>query len=180
MNIHDKLTQIQNKIKVEKKHHNKFGNYYYRKAEDILMALKPLLKEYDCTIVIDEKIIGETMIQSTAIIGDNLGEMKARAIVGIDFEQKGQQMPQKFGTASSYAKKYALANLLGLDDSADSDALNKYEKEKPTLLANTPDFERALKALTNGYTIADIQKKYTVNTSEFNILNEEINKLSIR
>ena len=178
MNIHDKLTQIQNRIKVEKRHFNKFGKYSYRKAEDILQEVKPLCLEFKCCILIKEKYLSDSLIQSSAIIRDNIQEVKATAIVGVDLNQKGMSTPQQYGAASSYGKKYALGNLLGLDDSADADALNKHEKQKPTLLANTPDFDKALKALTQGYTIADIAKKYTINTSELNLLNEQINKLT--
>ena len=128
--------------------------------------------------MIKEKYLSDSLIQSSAIIRDNIQEVKATAIVGVDLNQKGMSTPQQYGAASSYGKKYALGNLLGLDDSADADALNKHEKQKPTLLANTPDFDKALKALTRGYTIADIAKKYTINTSELNLLNEQINKLT--
>lgn len=174
MNIHDKLSQIQNKIKVEKKHFNKFGKYSYRKAEDILQELKPLCKEFKCCILIKEKSLSNSLIQSTAIIRDNIQEVKATAVVGVDLNQKGMSTPQQYGAASSYAKKYALGNLLGLDDSADADALNKHDNTKPTLLANTPAFDKAIKALTNGYTIEDIQDKYKVNPNELNILKQKL------
>tara|TARA_R100000773_G_C4213280_1_gene112313 strand:+ start:711 stop:1301 length:591 start_codon:yes stop_codon:yes gene_type:complete len=173
MNIHDKLTEIQNRIKVKKNHYNKFANYQYRNAADILKELKPLCKEYKCCIVIDVKYIGDNLIECTAIFRDNLQKIKARSVVGVEMDQKGQQMPQRFGSANTYAKKYALDNLLGLDDWVDSDDLNEYieddpedDKSKDNLLENTPNWNKVVKGLNDGYTIEDVQKKYTVTTAQ--------------
>ena len=75
------------------------------------------------------------------------------------------QMPQKFGSASSYAKKYALGNLLLIDDTQDADASNKHEKNAPVddlkwLNKNTPEFTKAIEYLKNGGNIATIENKY--------------------
>jgi len=105
------------------------------------------------------------MLRSVASINDDLDTITATAIVGIDLEQKGMQMPQKFGSASSYAKKYALGNLLLIDDTQDADASNKHEKstskeELKWLNKNTPEFNKAIEYLKNGGNIATIENKY--------------------
>jgi len=90
------------------------------------------------------------------------------------------QRPQKFGTASSYGKKYALGNLFLIDDTQDSDAINKIEKEikvkLPKLLINTPQYKNALEGMQKGKTINDIKKVYTLTKEiEKQLLNFKIN-----
>ena len=88
-------------------------------------------------------------------------KIKATSIVGVDLEQKGQNMPQKWGSASSYAKKYALGNLFLIDDSQDADKLNLH---KQPLLENTPTFVKVEKAIRNGWSIEDVKKKFELST----------------
>jgi hypothetical protein len=93
-------------------------------------------------------------------------EIFASAIVGVDLNQKGMQVPQQFGSASSYGKKYALGNLLLIDDTQDADATNnhgkevKVEEELKWLNKNTPEFNKAIEYLKNGGNIATIENKY--------------------
>jgi|LUMU01.1.fsa_nt_gb hypothetical protein len=135
MNILQKLTAIQTKLKVPKTRKNQFGNYKFRSAEDILEHIKPFLKQYDASIIISNKTkekCGMPYIRAKAKFFDNKNKdqkpITARDDAFIDLNQKGMQMPQKSGTASSYAKKYALGNLLCLDDTNDSDSINKSPK----------------------------------------------------
>lgn len=105
------------------------------------------------------------MLCSTASINDDLDTIQATAIVGIDLDQKGMQMPQKFGSASSYGKKYALGNLLLIDDTQDPDATNKHDKapladDLKWLNKNTPEFNKAIDYLKNGGNITTIESKY--------------------
>ena len=136
MNINEKLATIQTKFKSKKSRFNSFGKYNFRSAEDILEATKPFLLQLGVSVVIDEQIIelpvsGQVLISSTATIKDFAGETeKATSIVGVDLNQKGMNVPQQFGSASSYAKKYALGNLFLIDDTADSDATNDHGKKK--------------------------------------------------
>ena len=140
------------------------ANTTFRSAEDILEALKPYLLKHDVTIRIKEKYLGSHVIKSTAIISDGVQKIKATAIVGVDTDQKGMQMPQRFGSASSYGKKYSLGNLFLIDDTQDSDAINKHDKtQKPILLKNTPNYKKVEHAMSNGFTIDDVKKKYTIN-----------------
>ena len=141
MTINEKLATIQTKFKSKKSRFNSFGKYNFRSAEDILEATKPFLLELGVTVTINEQIISVDpipMMQSTASVSDGDNAIHATAIVGVDLNQKGMNVPQQFGSASSYAKKYALGNLFLIDDTADSDATNdhgkkKFEPKKPTL-----------------------------------------------
>tara|TARA_R110000787_G_scaffold136197_1_gene248704 strand:+ start:2973 stop:3509 length:537 start_codon:yes stop_codon:yes gene_type:complete len=162
--LYEILGKIQNELKTKKTRYNNFGKYYFRSAEDILESIKPFLIKYKVSVTIKEKLIGEYIIQSKAILTNGMNTIEATAIVGIEVNQKGMQMPQKFGTASSYGKKYALGNLFLIDDTADSDAINKHDKNLPTLYANTPQYNNAVDAMKNRKkTINDIKQHYIVS-----------------
>lgn len=175
LSLHEKLSKIQVEFKANKSKFNSFGKYNFRSAEDILEALKPFNEKYGVSFIITERIISTEsylpMLESKAIIYDNNGinELSAIAVVGIDMEQKGMQTPQKFGSASSYGKKYALGNLLLIDDTQDPDATNTHgkpaattttEEDKKWLNVNTPEFTKAIEYLKNGGNIEVIEKKY--------------------
>jgi hypothetical protein len=171
--LQEKLSRIQKEFKANKSKFNSFGKYNFRSAEDILEALKPYNEKYEVSFIIREKMISfdPPIIFSEAIIFDNNGvnEIAASAVVGVDLEQKGMQMPQKYGSASSYGKKYALGNLLLIDDSQDADATNNHGKEevkttmednKKWLNVNTPEFKKAVQYLKDGGSISNIEIKY--------------------
>lgn len=170
LTLNQKLSLIQKEFKASKSKFNSFGKYNFRSAEDILEALKPFNEKYQVNFTITESMVESQflqfpMLRSVASINDNLDTITASAIVGVDLEQKGMQMPQKFGSASSYAKKYALGNLLLIDDTQDADASNKHEKntsvdELKWLNKNTPEFNKAIEYLKNGGNIATIEGKY--------------------
>ena len=173
LTLNQKLSLIQKEFKASKSKFNSFGKYNFRSAEDILEALKPFNEKYQVNFTITESIeetqfLQFPMLRSTASINDDCDSISATAIVGIDLEQKGMQMPQKFGSASSYAKKYALGNLLLIDDTQDADAVNKHDStiaKKTTddlkwLNKNTPEFNKAIEYLKNGGNIATIEGKY--------------------
>tara|TARA_B100001564_G_scaffold329084_1_gene313292 strand:+ start:432 stop:1052 length:621 start_codon:yes stop_codon:yes gene_type:complete len=133
ININEKLATIQTKLKSKKSRYNSFGDYNYRSAEDILEATKPFLLELGVTVTLNENLIASDpipIIESQATISDGNETIKATALVGVDLMQKGMQTPQKFGSASSYGKKYALGNLFLIDDTYDSDALNQVHNAK--------------------------------------------------
>ena len=130
--LNQKLAVIQTKLKTKKTSYNAFGKYYFRKAEDILEAIKPFLLEQGVSVTISEELIVTDpvpTIKSTATISDGTNAINATAVVGVDLNQKGMQTAQQFGAASSYGKKYALGNLLLIDDTADSDATNDHGKK---------------------------------------------------
>ena len=167
MNINEKLSKIQSSIKAKKSKFNSFGKYNYRSAEDILEALKPYLTEHNVTVILHESlqsINGNLIMESRAIISDGDGEIMATALVAVDMDQRGMNAPQKFGSASSYGKKYALGNLFLIDDTADSDATNTHSTKaakKPMLTGEA--LTKAKAAIASGkFTVADVQKKYEV------------------
>ena len=131
--LNQKLAQIQTELKVKKSSYNSFGKYYFRKAEDILEAVKPFLLKHGVSVTIDEDILATDpvpMLKSTAVISDGENQISTTAIVGVDLNQKGMQAAQQFGAASSYGKKYALGNLFLIDDTQDADGNNTHGKSK--------------------------------------------------
>lgn len=173
LSLNEKLSRIQIEFKANKSRFNSFGKYNFRSAEDILEGLKPFNEKYGVSFTITETLISNNppILLSVAKIIDNNGlELEATAIVGVDLNQKGMQVPQQFGSASSYAKKYALGNLLLIDDTQDADAVNKHEKsdvannaptdDKKWLNKNTPEFSKSIEYLKSGGNIEAIEKKY--------------------
>ena len=167
MTINEKLSQIQTRFKSKKSRFNSFGKYYFRSAEDILEATKPFLLELGVSVVINEELIEDMslpIIRTTATITDGKETINATAVVGVDMNQKGMQMPQRFGSASSYGKKYALGNLFLIDDTQDSDATNKHGKD-PVLKSSKTNITgrqlaQAKDYVKSGGTIEAIKKKY--------------------
>lgn len=169
MSINEKLATIQTKFKSKKSRYNSFGKYYFRSAEDILEATKPYLLELGVSVTISEELIANDsfpILQSTATITDGKESIKATALVGVDLDQKGMQMPQKFGSASSYGKKYALGNLFLIDDTQDSDATNSHGKKSSNTLTSTKDpaFAKAKKYIEGGGKLSAIKAKYKMST----------------
>jgi hypothetical protein len=174
LSLHEKLSKIQVEFKANKSKFNSFGKYNFRSAEDILEALKPYNEKYGVSFTITERFIDTyaevPLLESTATIFDNNGinEITATAIVGVDLQQKGMQVPQQFGSASSYGKKYALGNLLLIDDTQDPDATNTHGKPAATttteelkwLNIGQPEFTKAIEYLKGGGSIDVIEKKY--------------------
>ena len=179
MKIGEKLTTIQTEFKSKKSRFNSFGKYYFRSAEDILEATKPFLKELGVTVTINETLISmdPPVLACTAKISDKDDSVEATAIIGVDLEQKGMQMPQRYGAASSYGKKYALGNLFLIDDTQDSDATNQHGKKqvmnkvqsakftnnpKPTM--TKAQFDKAKEYILAGGKLNTIEAKYKINT----------------
>jgi len=171
LTLNEKLATIQTKFKSKKSRFNSFGKYNFRSAEDILEAIKPYLLELGVSVVVSEALLYEAnspfpIIETTASISDNLSRISASAIVGVDLEQKGMQMPQKFGSASSYGKKYALGNLLLIDDTQDADATNEHNTKKTTAAKPKLEGEALVKAkeyLAGGGSLDAIKTKYDVS-----------------
>ena len=164
-NLNQKLAVIQTELKAKKSSYNSFGKYYFRKAEDILEAVKPFLLREGVTVRVNEDLIHETppTIQSTAIISDGENSIQATAIVGVDLNQKGMQTAQQFGAASSYGKKYALGNLFLIDDTADADSTSGQgkaaaivNKAKPVM--NKEQLNKAIDFVQKGGAITAIPK----------------------
>ena len=101
MTLNEKLATIQTKFKSKKSRFNSFGKYNFRSAEDILEATKPFLLELGVSVTIQEQleeIAGLPIMASTAILSDGESEISAVAIVGVDLNQKGMNVPQQYGS----------------------------------------------------------------------------------
>jgi hypothetical protein len=165
LTLNEKLSLIQVEMKAKKSRFNSFGKYNFRSAEDLLEAVKPYLTKYNVYVTVTEKLVESNqsfpIMESTATISDSSGAIHATAIVGVDLEQKGMQMPQKFGSASSYGKKYALGNLFLIDDTQDADhGKAEPETKKALLTMSDPAFDKAKDFITKGGSIDTIKKKY--------------------
>ena len=139
MNLYEKLSIIQSKLKAPKNQYNSFGKYNYRSCEDILEGLKPLLLEYKATVTLSDEIkqIGDRYyLEATATFVDTEkgDKIEVKALAREDETKKGMDLAQVTGSVSSYARKYALNGLFAIDDTKDSDATNKHDKDKPTQL----------------------------------------------
>lgn len=138
MNIHQKLQGIQTELKAPKGQTNKFGGYRYRSCEDILTALKPLLAQYTCTLAISDDIVevgGRVYVKSTATLASTSCEddytINVSGFAREAETKKGMDDAQITGSASSYARKYALNGLFAIDDTKDPDATNDHGKSAP-------------------------------------------------
>lgn len=122
------LIAIQSELKAPKSQFNKFGGYKYRKAEDILEAVKPLLAKQKCTLIITDDVVligNRIYVKATATIKNEKGECEATTGWAREEEtKKGMDGSQITGASSSYARKYALNGLFAIDDNADSDVIN--------------------------------------------------------
>ena len=170
--LNNKLAQVQTRLKAKKSSYNSFGKYYFRKSEDILEAIKPFLLELDVTVTIQERIVElqpVPILETTAIFTDGEDLISATAIVGVDLNQKGMQTSQQFGAASTYGKKYALGNLLLIDDTEDADASNKHGKgtsdvatPKPKQKLTAESLKKAKSYLDGGGKMEAIKQKYEI------------------
>ena len=172
--LNEKLAIIQTEFKSKKSRYNSFGKYNFRSAEDILEATKPFLLRLGISVTVTEALIDNKdfpVLESTATISDGELAIHAKAIVGVDLDQKGMQMPQKFGSASSYGKKYALGNLFLIDDTQDADhgpAPTTKQKVKITLESDT--FEKAKAYVKDQATLNTILDKYDVDPKAIEVL----------
>ena len=178
--LNQKLATVQTKFKSKKSRFNSFGKYYFRSAEDILEATKPFLLELGVSVIINEKLMvpDPPVLSTTATISDGENQITATAVVGVDLAQKGMQTPQKYGAASSYAKKYALGNLFLIDDTQDSDASNDHgngvisklkEKAKQTITAD--QMKKATEYVAAGGSVDAIKSKYKLTAAQEKELN---------
>ena len=184
LTLFEKLSAIQVEFKANKSRYNSFGRYNFRSAEDILEGLKPFNEKYKVFFVVSEAIEnGQVPIMiSTATIHDCNGTdfIEATAVVGVDLQQKGMQTPQAFGSASSYGKKYALGNLLLIDDTQDADATNshgnkpvtKTEKEKPIIDVGSDAYNKAVEFIKNTGKLETILTKYNVSKEAEKLLKQ--------
>lgn len=120
------LQLIQSELKAPKSQYNSFGKYNYRKCEDILEAVKPLLAKHSCELYITDEVIEigtVVVITACAVFTDKDGKQTvSKAHAGVELQKKGMDVAQTFGASSSYARKYALNGLFLIDDTQDYDS----------------------------------------------------------
>lgn len=180
-----KLQEIQHKLKAPKGQYNSFGKYKYRSCEDILEAVKPILNEVGCTLTLSDEpvLIGDRYyIKATATLkGTDVNEV-VTAYAREDLEKKGMDGCQVTGTASSYARKYALNGLFCIDDTKDADT-DEYAnqtakkpasapkqtpapapvKKKPMMYKQHENWPKMLQAVLDGkYTWQQLESMYEI------------------
>lgn len=135
MSVYEKLLNVQSELKAPKNQYNNFGKYSYRNCEDILEAVKPIAAKYKAVVIVGDSLemIGNRFyIKATAeFIDAETGDSIAKNAYAREEEsKKGMDASQVTGAASSYARKYALNGLLCIDDTKDSDSINKGKDDK--------------------------------------------------
>lgn len=129
----EKLLKIQQELKVPKNRTNSFGGYKYRSCEDIVEAAKPLVHAQGLILTLADEMVevgGRVYVKATAAIHDGQSSIVADGWAREAEAKKGMDEAQITGSASSYARKYALNGLFAIDDVADPDATNTHDKEK--------------------------------------------------
>lgn len=166
------ILDIQQNLNAPKNLYNKFGGYAYRSCESILVALKPLLAKHNAIIYFTEKTVeqnGWHYIEATACLrAEGKKEVfKTTGYAREDESRKGMDASQITGSASSYARKYALNAMFAIDDVKDSDATNTHGIEgktpAPTSAPSLEEFEKKIKTLT---TFAQLQNYWNTLSSE--------------
>lgn len=141
----NEMVFIQSRLNAPKKQRNTYGNYNYRSCEDILEAVKPLLAEMECVLTIHDEIVqvaDRIYVKATATLTTSTGKEYTTTAFAREAEtKKGMDESQITGSASSYARKYALNGLFCIDDNKDADALNtnKEYTEKPVKVKRVKD-----------------------------------------
>lgn len=172
MSIYEKLLNIQQELKAPKNQYNSFGEYKYRSCEDILEAVKPLLKEYKAVLFLTDTIVpaSETRfyIKSTAILQDTESDAKVEntAYARETEEKKKLDASQLSGVSSSYARKYALNGLFLIDDTKDADT-DEYVKEQEKKTKKEVDYRKQLidYCNKNNVDMNEIAKEYNLSGS---------------
>lgn len=176
MNIYEKLSAIQSELKAPKGQYNSFGKYKYRSCEDIFEALKPILAKYKCTLVLSDAVYvseqntSRTYIKATASLfdceSDDVFRISNTAYAREDESKKGMDGSQITGTASSYARKYALNGLFLIDDTKDADTDEFHEtttKGKQEQKSERKATYGQVQVLSQRYTGANLKHLLEVN-----------------
>ena len=156
----EELVKIVAELKAPKNRKNTFGNYNYRSCEDILEAVKPLLAKHNCTLLLSDDVVaigGANYIKATAMLFNSSGKMvQATACAREETNKKGMDSPQMTGTASSYARKYALNGLFCIDDTKDADT-NEYRQESNNRAQKTAAMQPQEEKVKNKLTIEQVK-----------------------
>ena len=170
-----KIVAIQSELKAPKNQFNSFGKYKYRSCEDILEGVKPLLNKYGLLQTIRDEVcmVGDRYyIQATVMVAsDGKDEMVyVTALAREPENKKGMDESQITGTASSYARKYALNGMWLIDDTKDADTdehQQQKERKKPTLNSDSEKWEKAVHSFAKGEAdLTAIRKHYTLSDKD--------------
>jgi len=166
------LVKIQNELKVPKTNVNAFGKYKYRSAEDILEAVKPILLRYNATLTLSDEIVAigtKVFLKATAKINDTICYGYAETS-----EHKGMSAEQATGTASSYARKYALNGLFLIDETeSDADSQKQPEQKNDSKPMLTPEtLKKMITAIQEGKSdkVKEAMENYTISGPQSNVL----------
>ena len=180
MEMMEKLLEIQQAINIPKKNYNKFGNFYYRSAEDILEGVKPLLKKLKLVVLLNDEIVivGENYyIKATATLIDveSKEQINVQAFAKEDTTKKGMDLPQITGSTSSYARKYALNGLFAINDVSDSDQINDIQEVKKEAQKKEKPEEKPNATMAEIYKLV---KKYNYQQEVSQFIKDKFNKTS--
>ena len=171
-NPENNLVKIQNELKVPKTNVNAFGKYKYRSAEDILEAVKPILLRYNATLTLSDEIVAigtKVFLKATAKINDTICYGYAETS-----EHKGMSAEQATGTASSYARKYALNGLFLIDETeSDADSQKQPEPKNDSKPMLTPEtLKKMITAIQEGKSdkVKEAMENYTISGPQSNVL----------
>jgi len=163
MKLSEKLSDVQSRLDAPKNQYNSFGKYKYRSCEDILEGVKPLLSEHKLVLTLEDdiKIVGERIyVKATATVSDGEDSFKTSAFAREALAKKGMDESQITGSASSYARKYALNGLFCVDDTKDADAQKPAPAQKqappkpqPKKVDNTPITPKQIAAVQTYYSL---------------------------
>lgn len=170
-----KLLKIQAELKCPKGSFNSFGKYKYRSAEQILESLKPVLQKHEATLILSDTIIevgGKLFLRANATLKteDAVVDVYGFAQLG---EHKGMSSEQCTGTASSYARKYALNGLFLIDETeSDPDSKDNTPSKPSKQALDSKRFQDAVKALNDGkITRQSLEDKFSLTEGQIDILN---------
>lgn len=177
MTIYEKLSKIQEELKVPKNQFNKFGGFSYRSCEDILEKAKPICRAYKTVLTLEDDVVAVgdgIFVKATATLADLEGESKisVKAFARHANEKKGMDDSQMTGTASSYARKYALNGLFNLDDTkdADTDEYQKQSKSGNSTRLNFDDIRESLDMIDDNESLdkygEELKKKHPNMTAK--------------
>lgn len=171
----EKLLKIQAELKCPKGSFNSFGKYKYRSAEQILESLKPVLQKHESTLVLTDDIIqvgNKLFLKATATLSDSDSVIHSNGFAELG-EHKGMSSEQCTGTASSYARKYALNGLFLIDETeSDPDSKDNTPVQSKKQALDSKRFQDAVKALNDGkITRQSLEDKFALTEGQIDILN---------
>lgn len=182
MNIYEKLSKIQSELKAPKGQYNSFGKYKYRSCEDILEALKPIVAKHKATLIISDELYNIGLryyVKATVTLVDVENEnacISNSAFAREEEEKKGMDASQITGTASSYARKYALNGLFNIDDTKDADTNEFANQNKEIDKSLKEEWKVTNKASSNIVTEIESKSIYNLMTRKGLNVVEELKK----